>query len=69
MLQLDKLLRTNELNFTVLALLPAFLVAYILYQLATRERSNSRVEGAIRDSLRQVHFLLNRNNAHGNYVS
>lgn len=68
MLQLDKLLRTNELNFTMLALLPAVVVVYFIYQFVTRERSNTKVEGGIRDSLRQVHFLLNKNNTDDNDV-
>jgi hypothetical protein len=62
MLQLDKLLRTNELNFTMLALLPAVLVVYFAYSFATKESSNAHVEDPIRDSLRQVHSLLNKNN-------
>eukprot|EP01127_Copromyxa_protea_P018201 TRINITY_DN5668_c0_g1_i2.p1 TRINITY_DN5668_c0_g1~~TRINITY_DN5668_c0_g1_i2.p1 ORF type:complete len:510 (-),score=83.37 TRINITY_DN5668_c0_g1_i2:64-1593(-) len=66
MLQLDKLLRTNELNFTVLALLPAISVAYSLYHFVVKERTNKHAEEMIRNSLRQVHSLLNKNNSGNN---
>eukprot|EP01126_Amoeba_proteus_P029422 TRINITY_DN2900_c0_g1_i6.p1 TRINITY_DN2900_c0_g1~~TRINITY_DN2900_c0_g1_i6.p1 ORF type:complete len:411 (+),score=61.66 TRINITY_DN2900_c0_g1_i6:764-1996(+) len=62
MLQLDKLLRSNELNFAMLALLPAMLVCYLIYLVLTRDRSDPSINELLRETLRQVHFLLNKSN-------
>jgi len=61
MLQIDKLLKSNELNFQFMAAIPTLIVAFGIYKLATRKReTDTDLYGRIQQHLRTVSILLNR---------
>lgn len=62
-IKLDRLLQQNELNFQLFAAIPAISVLWGLWKLVSREtHPYSRVYHQVRDELRSVSVLLNRNN-------
>lgn len=60
MLQIDKLLRANELNFQLLAAVPLLLLLMGLKNFAFAERLPHRVHAALRSALRDTHVLLTK---------
>jgi len=62
MIQVDQLMKSNELNFQIMALLPASLVVYFIYLAATRQKDlNHKVTKRIQIIFRETHILLNSN--------
>jgi hypothetical protein len=63
MVKLDKLLRQNELNFEIMAAIPAMIAVYVVYRVITREtHPYEQAYAKIRMTLREIAVLLNRNN-------
>lgn len=63
-IKLDRLLQQNELNFQLFAAIPAISVVWGLWRLVTRETHPfSAVYHEVRQQLREVSIILNRNNS------
>jgi len=63
MLKMDKLLQQNELNFQLMATVPALLAVYGIYRVLTRDTNPYAITHTrLRQLLRQTAILLNRNN-------
>lgn len=61
MIQVDQLMKSNELNFQIMALLPASLLVYFFYLAATRQKQDYKTINRIRTIFRETHILLNSN--------
>jgi len=61
MLQLNQVIKANQLNFNLLAAVPGALSIYLLYKFIIREKTYTYLHGTIRDIFREVHILLNKN--------
>jgi len=60
MLQIDKLLRSNELNFKILAAAPVVVLLVLLTGFLMREKVPRHTHNQLRATLRQTHSLLTR---------
>jgi nuclear-control-of-ATPase protein 2 len=58
MLQIDKLLRANELNFKILAAAPTVILAVLLVGFIMREKIPRHIHNELRSTLRKTHSLL-----------
>jgi len=61
MVQFDKLLKTNQLNFELFALFPVAICFYFSFILWTRKKRNYNLENNLKVYFRDVHVLLNSN--------
>jgi hypothetical protein len=59
MIQVDKLMKSNELNFQLFALFPFGLVCYTLYLIWISDKTNKKVIDRIQSIFRETHVLLN----------
>lgn len=58
MLQIDKLMRSNELNFRLMAALPVIVFFYAVKNVIFAERLPSEIYARIRNTMRRLHILL-----------
>jgi hypothetical protein len=64
MIQVDKIMKANELNFQLFALFPVFAFIYSAYYFLTKERQNLAAMKRIQQLFQETHILLNSNLSH-----
>lgn len=64
MIQVDKIMKANELNFQLFALLPVVAFLYGTYYFVTKERQNRVAMTRLRALFQETHILLNSNLTH-----
>lgn len=64
MLQMDKIMKANELNFQLFALFPVVAFIYGAYYFVTKERQNLVAMKRIQVLFQETHILLNSNLTH-----
>eukprot|EP01130_Rhizamoeba_saxonica_P001001 TRINITY_DN10878_c0_g1_i1.p1 TRINITY_DN10878_c0_g1~~TRINITY_DN10878_c0_g1_i1.p1 ORF type:complete len:540 (+),score=78.32 TRINITY_DN10878_c0_g1_i1:344-1963(+) len=59
LVQADKLLRSNELNFQIIAAIPTIIFFYLSYRLYANSKNFRKTHGLLRDNIRQMSRLFN----------
>ncbi len=60
MMNINVLIKQNEINFQIMAVFPAFILSFIIYKYLTKKRSPQRYHYSIRYYVRSISVLVNR---------